>query len=71
MACSDVLSLEDLQTAKKHKIFEAEVITGKVGVPDVLQQRGVGLSPCTGCTPKPVVVAAGAHPQGFTLAANR
>lgn len=30
-SCSDVLSLEDLQTAKKHQIFEAEVITGKVG----------------------------------------
>lgn len=31
MACGDVLSLEDLQTAKKHQIFEAEVLTGKVG----------------------------------------
>lgn len=31
MACGDVLSLEDLQTAKKHQIFEAEVITGKTG----------------------------------------
>lgn len=31
MACGDVLSLADLQTAKKHQIFEAEVITGKVG----------------------------------------
>ena len=30
-SCGDVLSLEDLQTAKKHQIFEAEVITGKVG----------------------------------------
>lgn len=29
--CGDVLSLEDLQTAKKHQIFEAEVITGKAG----------------------------------------
>lgn len=29
--CGDVLSLADLQTAKKHQIFEAEVITGKVG----------------------------------------
>uniref|UniRef100_UPI003855B02C tail fiber/spike domain-containing protein n=1 Tax=Escherichia coli TaxID=562 RepID=UPI003855B02C len=27
--CGDVLSLADLQTAKKHQIFEAEVITGK------------------------------------------
>lgn len=31
MACGDVLSLEDLQTAKKHQIFEAEVITGQAG----------------------------------------
>lgn len=29
--CGDVLSLEDLQTAKKHQLFEAEVITGKQG----------------------------------------
>lgn len=29
--CGDVLSLQDLQTAKKHQIFEAEVITGKQG----------------------------------------
>lgn len=29
--CGDVLSLADLQTAKKHQIFEAEVITGKTG----------------------------------------
>lgn len=29
--CGNVLSLADLQTAKKHQIFEAEVITGKVG----------------------------------------
>ncbi|HAF3165536.1 TPA: endorhamnosidase [Salmonella enterica] len=29
--CGDVLSLNDLQIAKKHQIFEAEVITGKQG----------------------------------------
>lgn len=29
--CGDVLSLADLQTAKKHQIFEAEAITGKSG----------------------------------------
>lgn len=29
--CGDVLSLEDLKTAKKQQIFEAEVITGKQG----------------------------------------
>jgi hypothetical protein len=29
--CGDVLSLEDLKTAKKHQTFEAEVITGRSG----------------------------------------
>lgn len=29
--CGDVLSLADLQTAKKHQLFEAEVITGRQG----------------------------------------
>lgn len=29
--CGDVLSIEDLKTAKKHQIFEAEVITGRAG----------------------------------------
>lgn len=29
--CGDVLSLEDLVTAKKHQLFEAEVITGHQG----------------------------------------
>lgn len=29
--CGDVLSLADLQTAKKHQLFEAEVITGLQG----------------------------------------
>ena len=29
--CGDTLSLQDLQTAKKHQLFEAEVITGKAG----------------------------------------
>ena len=29
--CGDVLSLEDLKTAKKHQTFEAEVITGHAG----------------------------------------
>lgn len=29
--CGDVLSLEDLKTAKKHQTFEAEVITGLTG----------------------------------------
>lgn len=29
--CGDTLSLADLQTAKKHQLFESEVITGKAG----------------------------------------
>lgn len=29
--CGDVLSLEDLKTAKKHQTFEAEVVTGRAG----------------------------------------
>lgn len=29
--CGDVLSLEDLKTAKKHQLFEAEVVTGHAG----------------------------------------
>lgn len=29
--CGDVLSLQDLKTAKLHQLFEAEVITGKAG----------------------------------------
>lgn len=29
--CGDVLSLENLKTAKKHQTFEAEVITGRAG----------------------------------------
>lgn len=31
MACGDVLTLDDLKTAKKHQVFEAEVITGLQG----------------------------------------
>lgn len=31
IGCGDVLSLEDLKTAKKHQLFEAEVITGRSG----------------------------------------
>ncbi|EHO0270214.1 hypothetical protein KH486_003975, partial [Salmonella enterica] len=29
--CGDVITLNDLQIAKKHQLFEAEVITGKAG----------------------------------------
>lgn len=50
MACGDVLSLEDLQTAKKHQIFEAEVITGKVGGVAGGANIGTATNPVTGQT---------------------
>lgn len=50
MACGDVLSLEDLQTAKKHQIFEAEVITGKVGGVADGATIGTATNPVTGQT---------------------
>lgn len=31
MSCGDVLNIEDLRTAKRNQVFEAEVITGKKG----------------------------------------
>lgn len=48
MACGDVLSLEDLQTAKKHQIFEAEVITGKAGGIAGGATIGTATNPVTG-----------------------
>lgn len=50
MACGDVLSLEDLQTAKKHQIFEAEVITGKAGGVAGGAIIGTATNPVTGQT---------------------
>lgn len=50
MACGDVLSLEDLQTAKKHQIFEAEVITGKAGGVAGGATIGTATNPVTGQT---------------------
>lgn len=50
MACGDVLSLEDLQTAKKHQIFEAEVITGKAGGVAGGAPIGTATNPVTGQT---------------------
>lgn len=50
MACGDVLSLEDLQTAKRHQIFEAEVITGKVGGVAGGATIGTATNPVTGQT---------------------
>ena len=48
--CGDVLSLEDLQTAKKHQIFEAEVITGKAGGVAGGATIGTATNPVTGQT---------------------
>ena len=48
--CGDVLSLEDLQTAKKHQIFEAEVITGKAGGVAGGANIGTATNPVTGQT---------------------
>lgn len=50
MACGDVLSLEDLQTAKRHQIFEAEVITGKAGGVAGGANIGTATNPVTGQT---------------------
>ena len=50
MACGDVLSLEDFQTAKKHQIFEAEVITGKAGGVAGGANIGTATNPVTGQT---------------------
>lgn len=50
MACGDVLSLEDLQIAKKHQIFEAEVITGKAGGVAGGTTIGTATNPVTGQT---------------------
>lgn len=71
MACGDVLSLEDLQTAKKHQVFEAEVITGKAG--GVAGGAGIdyATNPVTGQTQKtlPAVLRdTGFRPASFTFA---
>jgi hypothetical protein len=50
--CGDVLSLVDLQTAKKHQIFEAEVITGKSGGVATGADIDYATNPVTGQTQK-------------------
>lgn len=70
MACGDVLSLEDLQTAKKHHIFEAEVITGKVGGVAGGAAIDFATNQVTGQTQKtlPAVLRdAGFRPAAFTF----
>ena len=71
MACGDVLSLEDLQTAKKHQIFEAEVITGKVGGVAGGEPIDYATNPVTGQSQKTlsaVLRDAGFRPASFTFA---
>lgn len=71
MACGDVLSLEDLQTAKKHQIFEAEVITGKQGGTAEGADIDYATNQVTGQTQKtlPAVLRdAGFRPASFTFA---
>lgn len=46
--CGDVLSLEDLKTAKKHQVFEAEVITGHVGGLATGAEIDIATNPVTG-----------------------
>ena len=66
--CGDVLSLADLQTAKKHQIFEAEVITGKQGGVAGGADIDYATNQVTGQTQKtlPAVLRdAGFRPAGF------
>ena len=66
--CGDVLSLADLQTAKKHQIFEAEVITGKSGGVAGGAYIDYATNQVTGQTQKtlPAVLRdAGFRPAGF------
>lgn len=68
--CGDVLSLVDLQTAKKHQIFEAEVITGKSGGVAGGADIDYATNQVTGQTQKtlPAVLRdAGFRPASFTF----
>lgn len=71
--CGDVLSLADLQTAKKHQIFEAEVITGKQGGVAGGADIDYATNQVTGQTQKtlPAVLRdAGFRPASFTFASG-
>ena len=50
--CGDVLSLQDLKTAKLHQTFEAEVITGRVGGVVTGASIDYATNPVTGQTQK-------------------
>lgn len=69
--CGDVLSLEDLKTAKKHQIFEAEVITGMQGGVAGGSNIDYAINQVTGQSQKtmPAVLRdAGFRPAAFTFA---
>ncbi|HIC0443197.1 TPA: hypothetical protein ACWZS2_004211 [Escherichia coli] len=71
--CGDVLSLADLQTAKKHQIFEAEVITGKSGGVTGGADIDYATNPVTGQTQKtlPAVLRdAGFSPVSWDFSAG-
>lgn len=66
--CGDVLSLTDLQTAKKHQLFEAEVITGKQGGVAVGADIDYATNQVTGQVQKTlpaVLLDAGFHPVSW------
>ena len=68
--CGDVLSLEDLKTAKKHQTFEAEVITGKAGGVDSGADIDYATNQVTGQVQKtlPAILRdAGFRPASFTF----
>ncbi len=50
--CGDVISLESMQIARKHQIFEAEVITGKAGGVSTGADIDYATNPVTGQTQK-------------------
>ncbi len=69
--CGDVLSIEDLKTAKLHQIFEAEVITGRQGGVASGVEIDYATNQVTGQTQKtlPAILRdAGFKPADFTFA---
>lgn len=69
--CGDVLSLQDLKTAKLHQTFEAEVITGKAGGVASGADIDYATNPVTGQTQKtlPAILRdVGYTPASFTFA---
>lgn len=71
--CGDVLNIEDLKTAKKHQLFEAEVITGKQGGVAGGADIDFATNQVTGQTQKtlPAVLRdAGFRPASFTFASG-